>query len=518
MNSSIWAGPTTGTMTMRALRRYPQCIAFAWDGGQLTYQATADLISRMQSVLLSHGVNNSHRVALLGGNRAELWCAMVAAQACGAAVTSLHPKGSLPDHIYQLEDSGANFVVVDVLNFSDRGGEIAALQDRLVLTLGAADYGTDLLQAAEDIGAASFRDLAVADDISALNYTGGTTGRAKGVMRRQRATMASSLSVLAAFELPESTRYLAVAPISHVSGTKVLPVLIRGGTVRLITGFDPEHVLATIARERIDFTLLVPTMIYTLLDSPALGQADTSSLQLLLYGASPMSPTRLKEGMERFGPIFSQLYGQSECYPIAVLPRADHDTAQPDLLAACGFPVPGCDVAILDDDGQAVAPGQSGELCVRAAHVMDEYWNQPEQTEQAFAHGWLHTGDIGRADDEGRLYIVDRKKDMIVTGGFNVYSREVEDAISRHPDVAVAAVFGVPDPKWGEAVTALVVRRPGAQVQAEELQRQVRAQKGPTHTPKHIEFVDELPTTSLGKVDKKSLRARFWANQTRSVG
>lgn len=518
MNTFLWAGPTTGTITMRALRRHPDRTAFAWEGGALTYAQTADLIARMQRVFLKRGVAAQQRVALLGGNRAEIWCAMVAAQACGAAVTSLHPKGALADHLYQLEDSGASVVVIDPVAFRDRGAEIAANDDRIILTLGPAAYGSDLLQAVKEGDAPVFQDLASPDDVAALNYTGGTTGRAKGVMRRQRALSAMAASILADFDLPARTRYLAVAPISHVSGTKVLPVLLRGGTVWLVTGFDPEQVLAIIERERIDFTLLVPTMIYTLLDCPALATTDLSSLKLLLYGASPMAPQRLQEGIRRIGPVFAQLYGQSECYPIAVLPSADHDPARPDQLAACGYPITGCDVVLLDDEGREVRQGEVGEICVRGAPVMDGYWNQPEQTEAAFQYGWLHTGDIARFDEQGRLYIVDRKKDMIVTGGFNVYCREVEDALTTHEAVIQAAVFGVPDPKWGEAVTALVVCRQGAAPDVDELKQLVRQLKGPTHAPKHIELVDALPTTSLGKVDKKALRARYWQTQSRMVG
>ncbi len=518
MTSAIWAGPTLGTTTFRILRRYPQRVAFAWEGGQLSYAATADLISRMQAVFHQHGITRPDRVALLSGNRAETWCAMVAAQASSAATTALHPKGSLDDHLFQLNDCEAKVLIVDPAAFADRGGELAAQSNCLVFSLGPTAYGIDLLAAAASIGAVSAKDLSRPDDLAYFNYTGGTTGRSKGVVRRQHAVAAAMSAVLADFELPETPRYLAVAPISHVSGTKVLPTLARGGTVHLQTGFEPERLLARIERERINCTLLVPTMLYTLLDSPALDRHDLSSLELLLYGASPMSPTRLLEGLERIGPVFSQLYGQTECYPIAVLPKADHNPARPEVFAACGFPISGCDVALLDDDGQQVKTGESGEICVRGAQVMEAYWRQPEMTAEALKFGWLHTGDIARADEEGRLYIVDRKKDMIVTGGFNVYSREVEDAIAEHPSVAVAAVIGVPDPKWGEAVTAMVVRRPGAQVSAEELMLQVKERKGATHAPKRIEFVDELPTTSLGKVDKKALRSLFWENQARMVG
>jgi fatty-acyl-CoA synthase len=293
---------------------------------------------------------------------------------------------------------------------------------------------------------------------------------------------------------------------------------MRGGTVHLMKGFDPEAILATIARERINFSLLVPTMVYGLLDCPALDDADLSSLELLLYGASPMSPTRLLEGLERIGPVFSQLYGQTECYPIAVLAKADHDPARPDRFAACGHAVASCAVRLLDPDGNDVAPGEAGEICVRAPQVMEGYWKRPEATAEALRGGWLHTGDVARADDEGCLFIVDRTKDMIVSGGFNIYPREVEDALTTHPAVAMAAVIGVPDPKWGEAVMALIVCRAGEAVSAEDLMGTVKALKGSAYAPKRVEFVETLPVTGVGKVDKKVLRQTYWSNQPRMVG
>jgi fatty-acyl-CoA synthase len=283
-------------------------------------------------------------------------------------------------------------------------------------------------------------------------------------------------------------------------------------------GFDPERFLDTIAREKINFTLMVPTMIYVALDHPALDRTDLSSLELVLYGASPMSPTRLVEGLERIGPVFSQLYGQTECYPVSVLRKGDHDAKRPELFASCGFPIAGCRVSLRDEDNNEVKPGEAGEICVQAAHVMEQYWNKPEQTAEAFAGGWLHTGDIARADERGYLYIVDRKKDMIVSGGFNIFPREVEDVLSSHPDVAMAAVIGVPHEKWGEAVAALVVAKPGASVEAEALMQLVKDRKGSTHAPKQVEFVDALPLTAVGKVDKKVLRAKFWAGRSRQVG
>ncbi|WP_454753654.1 AMP-binding protein [Cupriavidus necator] len=323
--------------------------------------------------------------------------------------------------------------------------------------------------------------------------------------------------MLSHFDMPLTPRFLAVAPISHVTGTNFVPTLLRGGTVHLMARFDPEEMAATIARERINATMMVPTMVSGLLDHPRLDAFDLSSLETLLYAGAPMSRQRLIEGIEHVGPVFCQLYGQSECSPITALRKVDHDLSQPALMDACGFPLAGCEVRLLDENNREVAPGQPGEICVRSPAAMRGYWRQPELTEQAFAGGWLHTGNISVADACGRLYIVDRKKDMIVSGGFNVYPREVEDALATHPAVSMGAVIGVPDPKWGEAVTAFVVLRAGKSATPEELIHHVKALKGSVNTPKRVEIVNALPLTALGKLDKKALRARHWSDQGRNV-
>lgn len=520
MNSPLHAPATLGTQTLRALRRYPDHLAFAWDSGSLTYAATDDLIGRIQRVFLARGLRRGQRVGVLTANRAETWCASIAAQLCAMSTTSLHPLGSLDDQLDQIADSEAEILVVDGATFAARGAELARRAPSLahVFTVGATDYGVDLSDAAAQAGATTARDLAGPDDVAAINYTGGTTGKSKGAMRRHREYSPFAAAILADFEIPADPRYLAVAPISHVGGTKVLPVLMRGGSVHLQRGFNPDAVLDAITRQRINFALLVPTMIYLLLDHPRLDSADLSSLELLLYGASPMSPARLTEGLARIGPVFSQLYGQTECYPATVLRKADHDAARPALLESCGFPVAACDVRILDEEDREVAPGEPGEICLRSPLAMKEYWKRPEETAATLRNGWVHTGDIARADERGYLFILDRKKDMIVSGGFNIYPREVEDVLSAHADVAMCAVIGVPDTKWGEAVTALIVPRPGSRPVADELIALVRKRKGPAHAPKHIEIVDSLPTTAVGKVDKKVLRASYWSGQKRMVG
>ena len=520
MSNPLYAFPTVCEQTLRALARYPSRTAFSWPGGSLSYQGATDLIGRIQGVFIQLGFQPGTRVAFLTANRADTWCAGVAAQLSRLAITWLHPLGSLDDQLFQLEDSDAQMLVVDAATFRDRGGDLAAKAAgvKTVFTLGPASYGIDLLQAIEAAGHASPRSFAGADDIATLNYTGGTTGKSKGALRTHKEYGGFAAAILADFEIPDTPRYLTVAPISHVAGTKVLPTLIRGGTVHMLKGFDPEAVFKTIEREKINFTLFVPTMIYVLLDHPALDKTDLSSLELLLYGASAMSPSRLAEGIERIGPVFSQLYGQTECYPVSVLRKADHDPKTPELFLSCGFPIAACNVKILDDNDREVATGEAGEICVRAPHVMTEYWKRPETTAETLKSGWLHTGDVARADERGYMFILDRKKDMIVSGGFNIFPREVEDVLSRHADVAMVAVVGVPDDKWGEAVTAVIVPRDGARPDADELISLVKAKKGSAHAPKHIQFVKELPMTGVGKVDKKVLKAGFWAGRERLVG
>ena len=520
MSDPLYAFPTVCAQTLRTLARYPSRVAFSWPGGSITYAGTTELIGRIQKEFMQQGLAPGTRVAFLTANRADSWCAGVAAQLSQLAVTWLHPMGSLDDQLFQIEDSDAQMLVVDADTFRDRGGDLTTRASGLksVFTLGRANYGADLLAAVENAGTATPRSFAGPDDIATLNYTGGTTGKSKGALRYHREYSGFTNAILADFEIPDTPRYLTVAPISHVAGTKVLPTLIRGGTVHMLRGFDPEAVFRTIERERINFTLFVPTMIYVMLDHPALDNTDLSSLELLLYGASAMSPSRLVEGIARIGPVFSQLYGQTECYPMSVLRKADHDPKTPELFLSCGFPIAACDVRILDDDDQQVATGEAGEICVRAPHVMAEYWKRPEQTAETLKNGWLHTGDIARSDERGYMFILDRKKDMIVSGGFNIFPREVEDVLSQHADVAMVAVVGVPDDKWGEAVTAVVVLRENCRPSEQELIDLVKARKGSAHAPKHIKFVDALPMTGVGKVDKKVLKAGFWVGRERMVG
>ncbi|RYD87738.1 MAG: acyl-CoA synthetase, partial [Sphingomonadales bacterium] len=343
-----------------------------------------------------------------------------------------------------------------------------------------------------------------------FSYTGGTTGKPKGVRSTHGYGGFALMAQLAEWDWPEEVRMLICAPLSHIGAAMFLPTLIKGGSMIVMPGFDALATLEAIEKYRITCTLLVPTMIYALLDHPRFAEFDLSSLECVYYGASAMAPSRLKEGIEKLGPVFYQFYGQTEATQmVTALRRHEHKLDDPFRMASCGRPLPWVTVALLDDDGHEVPEGQPGEICVRGPVVMTGYHNRPEQTAEALKDGWLHTGDVAIRDRDGYLRIVDRKKDMIVTGGFNVFPREVEDVISAHPGVAACAVIGVPDAHWGEAIKAVVVRRAGAEVDPAELIALVREKKGGVQTPKTVDFLDAIPVTAIGKPDKKALRALY---------
>lgn len=507
--TQIHSGLTVSGQALLALSHYPDRIAFSWDGGTLRYDAALALIGRIQAVLARHRLAVGGVVAILSDNSAESWCAGIAVQGLGLGLTWLHPKGSVADMLFQIRDCEAVCVIIDAVGHAKRATELGAglPPEVVLLAIGAGDFAPDLIAAAHDHGAATARNLATPDGLSFILYTGGTTGQSKGAVRSHRTAAAMMVyTPLSDWELPARPRYLGIAPNSHAAGTFIIPILMRGGQLHLERGFDVEKVLHVIGREKINCTFGVPSQIYAMLGSPTLDAADLTSLETVMYGAAPMSPTRLEEALDRMGHVFSQGYGQTECLPVTILKREDHDPARPDLLGSCGFPVSSAEVRLLDADGQEVARGEAGEICIRSPCVLDRYHNRPEQTAETLAGGWLHSGDIARQDDRGYLTIVDRKKDMIISGGFNVYSREVEDALGAHDAVSVCAVIGTPDEKWGERVTAFVVLRPDASASPEALIQHVKTLKGSVQAPKHVEIVDELPLTPLGKIDKKRLR------------
>ncbi|KPK07114.1 MAG: acyl-CoA synthetase [Betaproteobacteria bacterium SG8_39] len=519
--AALHDGCTMGDLILRAIRRGGERIAFALDDQAISYREFGEQLSRMVQALEARGLRHGDAIAVLSSNRPEAFLVSAAGYLMGLRATWMHPLASEDDHAYLLEDSGVQFLFVDPGMFAERGKALRARVPGLkrIFGLGAIDLGEDILSALEKFVPGPLLSKAHADDICVLIYTGGTTGRPKGVIHTHRVQVTMVVTELADWDWPQEVRFLAMTPITHAAGAMIVAVMSRCGSFVMSKGFEPQRFFDLVERHRITATFLVPTMVYVLLDHPGMAQADLSSLELVIYGASPMSPARLMEAMKRFGRVFMQLYGQSEAPNcVTALHKHEHDPEHhPERLASCGTPSGSSQVALLDDDGNAVPVGEVGEICVRGPLVMLGYWNKPEETEQAFRHGWLHTGDMARCDADGFIYIVDRSKDLIITGGFNVFPREVEDVLTRHPAVAAAAVIGVPDEKWGEAVKAVVVLKAGAAVAPEALIALVREHKGPVQAPKSVDFVDALPVTGLGKPDKKALRARYWGGQQRAV-
>lgn len=519
----------SGHLTVGALKRNKdKPVLFLGDttltGGQLA--------ERISQYIQAFDALGADATGLLSLNRPEVLMIIGAGQIRGYRRTALHPLGSLDDHAYVLADAEVSTLIIDPTPaFVERAlGLLEKVPTlRQVLTIGPVP--PELEGKAVDLAAEAAKyapqplvpaDLAP-DHIGGLTYTGGTTGKPKGVIGTVASITAMTTTQLAEWEWPEHPKFLMCTPLSHAGAAFFVPTIIKGGQLVVLTKFDPAEVLRVIEEQKITATMLVPSMIYALMDHPDSHTRDLSSLETVYYGASAMNPVRLQEAIDRFGPIFAQYYGQSEApMVITYLAKGDHDQKR---LTSCGRPTLFARVALLGDDGNPVPQGEVGEICVSGPLLSGGYWKLPEATAETFSGGWMHTGDLAREDEDGFYYIVDRTKDMIVTGGFNVFPREVEDVIAEHPSVAQVCVIGTPDEKWGEAVTAVVVLRPGVDSDAAavaamtaEIQAAVKERKGSVQSPKQVIVTESVPVTALGKPDKKAVRAQFWTGAERSVG
>ena len=522
----------SGHLTVGALKRNKdKPVLFLGDttltGGQL-----ADRISQYIQAFEALGAGTGAAVGLLSLNRPEVLMIIGAGQTQGYRRTALHPLGSLDDHAYVLDDAGITSLIIDPNPmFVERALGLMESVDglRQILTIGQvpealADVATDLSAEAAKYQPKPLKAADLPPDhIGGMAYTGGTTGKPKGVIGTVQSISTMTTIQLAEWEWPEQPKFLMCTPLSHAGAAFFVPTIVKGGEMVVLSKFDPAEVLKTIEEQKITATMLVPSMIYALMDHPDSHTRDLSSLETVYYGASAMNPVRLKEAIERFGPIFAQYYGQSEApMVISYLAKGDHDEKR---LTSCGRPTLFARTALLGEDGIPVKQGEVGEICVSGPLLSGGYWNLPDETSRTFHDGWMHTGDLAREDEDGFWYIVDRTKDMIVTGGFNVFPREVEDVVAEHPSVAQVCVIGTPDEKWGEAVTAVIVLRPDAPSDdaavaklTDEIQAAVKERKGSAQSPKQVIVVDSVPVTALGKPDKKSVRAQFWEGAGRAVG
>jgi fatty-acyl-CoA synthase len=521
-----------GHLTVGALKRNKDKPVLFLGNTTLTGGQLAERISQYIQAFEALGAGSDAAVGLLSLNRPEVLMIIGAGQTQGYRRTALHPLGSLDDHAYVLNDAEITSLIIDPNPiFVERAlgllGKVPGLTQ--VLTIGPVPEALAGVAVDLNAEAAKYSPMPLVaadlppDHIGGMAYTGGTTGKPKGVIGTVQSITTMTTIQLAEWEWPEHPKFLMCTPLSHAGAAFFVPTIVKGGEMVVLSKFDPAEVLRVIEELKITATMLVPSMIYALMDHPDSHTRDLSSLETVYYGASAMNPVRLAEAIRRFGPIFAQYYGQSEApMVITYLAKGDHDEKR---LTSCGRPTLFARTALLGEDGKPVPQGEVGEICVSGPLLSGGYWNLPDETSRTFHDGWMHTGDLAREDEDGFWYIVDRTKDMIVTGGFNVFPREVEDVVAEHPSVAQVCVIGTPDEKWGEAVTAVVVLRPNAPSDEEsvskmtaEIQAAVKERKGSVQSPKQVIVVESVPVTALGKPDKKSVRAQFWEGASRAVG
>jgi acyl-CoA synthetase (AMP-forming)/AMP-acid ligase II len=490
---------------------------------RLTYAQLAQTTQRVSNGLLAAGIRPGDRVGILMPNCLEYIPILYGVLGAGAVLTQLPARASASDFRYFLNAAESTTLIYH--HYFD-----AAVEDitadcptvGTVIRLGSGNTPVGALDYAALLAAVDSTPCGVAirdDDLAFIGFTSGTTGIPKGVKQ----THASWLhySVTAGLEIGDTRPgevFAHGAPLTHFSQIFLMPTFMRGGTNVILPGLDPDTLLSAITTQRITATALVPTVIYLLLARDDVADFDLSSLRTVIYAGSPMSPAQLERAVEVFGQIFVQAYAGSEPGFVSCLRKEDHISAGPrrQRLASAGRPMYHVDVSIRDNAGTDVERGQPGQIWVRQPGQIVGYLDAALDAE-AIQDGWVRSGDIGYRDDDGFLYIVDRTKDMIITGGFNVFPRQIEDVLNTHPAVQQSAVIGVPDPKWGEAVKAFIVANSDQPPDADALIELVRHHKGAVWAPKSVEFVDQLPLNPVGKVDKKLLRQRYWASQPRQV-
>lgn len=482
----------------------------------LTYDEVVQATHRIGGALRAAGVGRGVNAAVYGPNSARAVVGVLSVARSGAGWIPANVRATISELTEVLTAGDCRALLYD----PEMKGEIDALCTavpslqfvRSFNELDALPEGPPVLDDPED-----------RDEVALHAFTGGTTGRPKGVVLSIREVEAMTLTLLASADLGDPPVYLASTPLTHAAGGMCFPVLAKGGTIIVQRGVDPKAVLDAIEGHRVTFLVLPPTAIYMLLADPTVRGRDYSSLRTFLYASAPMAPERLREAIDVFGPILVQTFGQTEAPMICtVLTAAEHAAAvapggDPRRLASCGRPSVAARVAVMDDDGTVVPQGKVGEVVVRGSLVMRGYDNDPDANAAVSAHGWHHTGDVGYFDEAGYLYLVDRKKDMIVTGGFNVFSSEVEQAVLAHPAVQQCAVVGTPDDKWGEAVTAVVELKPAHELDPQELIASCKQALGSVKAPKRVEIWDELPRSAAGKILKREIRATFWEGRERAI-
>lgn len=509
----------------RSLQNHPERIATIFGERQQSFRQMADRVARMAGALKRLGVGRGDRVAMLALNSDRYVEYFQAVWWAGAAANPVNMRWSVNEIAYSLKDCGSHVLIVDdqFLPMVDAIREQAPCV-RTVIHAGEAS-APEGMPAWEDLISSNEPEPdAMSDgmDLAAVMYTGGTTGFPKGVMLSHDNFWISSIARMAEMGGQPGCVSLIATPLFHVGGAgRLAGQSISGNTIVILPSFTPESVLQAVEQHGITDLMLVPTMLQMLLDHPQFERSKMATVRRISYGASPIPLPLLERTLDLFpGVEFASAYGMTEtAASVCGNPPANHgpEARKSGLVRSVGRAGFACEIKVVDAENREVPRGTVGEIIIRGGCVMLGYWNKPAETAAALRDGWLHTGDGGYIDDDGNLYIVDRIKDMIVTGGENVYSAEVENVLARHPAVSVCAVIGIPSQQWGEAVHAVVVLKPGMQAGEDELRMHCRSWLAGYKSPKSIEFRDAMPLSAAGKVVKTRLREPYWRGMASNV-
>lgn len=497
-----------GYLMTRSSRYFKDHTAFVIDGEPISFLNLNRRVNKLANALISLGLKKGDRVGLLFQNSLAYLETHLALYKAGLVWVRLNSRLTPLELKETIEDSKA-LALVNGPQFAETAKEISAgVRWHIQQGGGGIDY-EEFLQKGSDREPQIDVSL---DDISDFWYTSGTTGRPKGIMLTHRNILTCTQLLLSdVYDITDKDKFLTAGALSHAGSVRILPFMIRGATCFIHGRFDPGKTLEEIENSEITDLATVPTMLVALMDHPARSRHNLKSLKRITYAGSPMPVERIREAIDLFGPVLDQSYGQAESIiTITHLPRNEHvvndDPDRKRRLGSAGREYPGVEVRVVDEEDHVLGPGELGEVITRSDLVMRGYWNQPGKTEEALRGGWLHTGDMGYLDEGGYLFLVDRKHDKIITGGLNVYPREVEEVISAHPAVAQVAVFGAEDPIWGEAVTAAVVLRQEMAATVEELAEFCKQRLAGYKRPKRIFFLGDLPKNPYGKVLRKELK------------
>jgi acyl-CoA synthetase (AMP-forming)/AMP-acid ligase II len=512
----------------RGWRNNPNGAAYIQDDKVVSFKEAGTFTYRLANALLALGLEPGRHGAVWAGNDVKAWLCALGLWRTNMAWIPVNARNAEAENIGILDqfDCDVLFFQQQFADVIDRiKPQLPKVQEWICID-GEVDGALSVDRLIEAQPALDPRVPVNLDDVIWIGPTGGTTGTPKGVMNTHRSVQTAFAHFMLGTPYPAGTLpvNLAAAPMTHTAGMLSMPCTARGGAVVVLSKPDPQLLLGAIMQRKVTEVFLPPTVIYRLLDIEGLKEkVDFSSLRYFLYGAAPMSVEKLKKAIEVFGPVMMGGYGQTEAPgSIAYLTPGEHfnpngSLASDERLSSVGRPNPLILVEIMDDLNQILPQGETGEICVRGDLVMRGYYDAPGKTAETIMDGWLHTGDIGHLDADGYLHITDRKKDMIISGGFNVYPSEVEQVLWAHPAVQDCAVIGVPDAKWGEAVKAVVELNSGQSVSAEELIALCKEKLGSVKSPKSVDFVPALPRSAAGKVLKKDLRAQYWQAAERKI-